>query len=207
MKKEDILKVLSFDSFIPYFYPALMFPLGHFRKKAIQMMNFNPGDRILIPGVGSGHDIPFIPRDVMIEGVDISDVMLAIGQVKLKATKREENVHLGVMDAEELKFPDASFDKAILSLCLTVVYNPRKVFSEVVRVVKQGGEILIYDHLLRRGKVPPAIAQPIDKVMKYGFTSLTRVFEDIIEGHPVSVVKEIPGDPVGFIRAFLLQRD
>jgi phosphatidylethanolamine/phosphatidyl-N-methylethanolamine N-methyltransferase len=207
MKKEDIFKVLSFDSFIPYFYPALMFPLGHFRKKAIQMMSFKPGDRVLIPGIGSGHDIPYIPRDVKIEGVDISDVMLAIGQVKLKATKREGDVNLSVMDAENLEFPDESFDKAILSLCLTVVYNPRKVFSEVVRVVKTGGEILIYDHLLRKGQVPPAIAKPIDSVMKYSFTSLTRVFEDIIDSHSVSVIKEMPGDPIGYMKAFLLRKD
>ncbi|MCP4262128.1 MAG: methyltransferase domain-containing protein, partial [Planctomycetes bacterium] len=135
MKSEDILKVLSFDTFIPFFYPALMLPLRYYRKKAIEMMSFKPGDRILVPGVGSGHDLPFLPEDVTVEGVDISDVMLGIGKLKQKMAKRE-NVKFKIMDAEDLKFPDNSFDKAILSLFLTVVYDPNKAFAEVVRVVK-----------------------------------------------------------------------
>jgi phosphatidylethanolamine/phosphatidyl-N-methylethanolamine N-methyltransferase len=115
-------------------------------------------------------------------------------------------VRLSVMDAENLKFPDESFDKAILSLFLTVVYDPQKAFSEVVRVLKPGGEILVYDHLLRKGEVPPAVAKSIDKVLSYNFTSITRVIDDIIEGQPVSNVKQMQGDPVGFVKGFLLSK-
>jgi len=207
MKKEDFLKVLSFDTFIPFFYPALMLPLRYYRKRAIEMLSFKPGDRVLIPGVGSGHDIPFIPEDVTVEGVDISDVMLGIGNIKLKFYKERKNVKLSIMDAENLKFPDKSFDKAILSLFLTVVYDPKKAFSEVVRVMKPGGEILVYDHLLRKGEVPPAVAKPVDMVLSYGFTSVTRVLDDIIEGQPVSIVKQMPGDPVGFVKGIILTKD
>jgi len=207
MKKEDFLKVLSFDTFIPFFYPALMLPLRYYRKKAIEMLSFKPGDRVLIPGVGTGHDIPFIPEDVTVEGVDISDVMLGIGNIKLKFYKERKNVKLSIMDAENLKFPDKSFDKAILSLFLTVVYDPKKAFAEVVRVMKPGGEILVYDHLLRKGEVPPAVAKPVDMVLSYGFTSVTRVFDDIIEGQPVSIVKQMPGDPVGFVKGIVLTKD
>ena len=207
MKKEDFLKVLSFDTFIPFFYPALMLPLRYYRKKAIEMLSFKPGDRVLIPGVGTGHDIPFIPEDVTVEGVDISDVMLGIGNIKLKFHKERKNVKLSIMDAENLKFPDKSFDKAILSLFLTVVYDPKKAFAEVVRVMKPGGEILVYDHLLRKGEVPPAVAKPVDMVLSYSFTSITRVLDDIIEGQPVSIVKQMPGDPVGFVKSIILTKD
>ncbi len=207
MKKEDFLKVLSFDTFIPFFYPALMLPLRYYRKKAIEMLSFKPGDRVLIPGVGTGHDIPFIPEDVTVEGVDISDVMLGIGNIKLKFYKERKNVKLSIMDAENLKFPDKSFDKAILSLFLTVVYDPKKAFAEVVRVMKPGGEILVYDHLLRKGEVPPAVAKPVDMVLSYSFTSITRVLDDIIEGQPVSIVKQMPGDPVGFVKSIILTKD
>jgi phosphatidylethanolamine/phosphatidyl-N-methylethanolamine N-methyltransferase len=206
MKKEDILKVLSFDTFIPFFYPALMLPLRYYRKRAIEMLNFRPGDRVLIPGVGSGHDIPFLPEDVSVEGVDISDVMLGIGNIKLKFYKERKNVRLSVMDAENLKFPGESFDKAILSLFLTVVYDPKKAFSEVVRVMKPGGEILVYDHVFRKGEMPPGVAKPVDKVLSYSFASVTRIIDDIIEGQPVSIVKQIQGDPVGFVKGILLSK-
>ncbi len=206
MKTEDIIKVLSFDTFIPFFYPALMLPLRYYRKKAIEMLSFKSGDKVLIPGVGSGHDLPFLPEDVEVEGVDISDVMLGIGKLKQKIAKRE-NVKFKIMDAEKLEYPDNSFDKAILALFLTVVYDPKKAFAEVVRVVKPGGEILIYDHLIKKGQVPPAIAKPVDAVLSYSFASVTREYEDIVEGHPVSVMKEIQGDPVGFVKGFLLRKD
>ncbi len=206
MKIQDIIKVVSFDTFIPFFYPALMLPLKSSRKNAIETLSFKPGDKVLIPGIGSGHDLPFIPKDVTVEGVDISDVMVGIGKLKSKVAKREENVTFKIMDAERLEFPDNHFDKAILSLFLTVVYDPKKSFSEIVRVLKPEGEILIFDHLLREGQVPPAIAKPIDAILSYGFASVTRVLDEIIEGHPVKVVKELPGDPIGFVKGFILTK-
>jgi ubiquinone/menaquinone biosynthesis C-methylase UbiE len=207
MKARNVVKVLSFNTFIPFFYPALMLPLKSYRRKAIAMMNFKPEDRVLIPGVGSGHDLPFLPADVTVEGVDISDVMLNIAEAKLRIGKHSENVHLREMDAENLEYPDNSFDKAILSLLLTVVFDPKKAFSEAVRVVRPGGEILIFDHLLKRGEVPKAVTKPIDAILSYSFASITRVFEDIVEGSPVSLIKEMPGDPVGFVKGFLLRKD
>jgi ubiquinone/menaquinone biosynthesis C-methylase UbiE len=88
-----------------------------------------------------------------------------------------------------------------------VVFDPKKAFSEAVRVVRPGGEILIFDHLLKRGEVPKAVTKPLDAILKYSFASVTRVFEDITEGSPVSLIKEMPGDPVGFVKGFLLHRD
>jgi SAM-dependent methyltransferase len=201
------LKILSFNTFIPYFYPALMLSIKHWRIKAIGMLNFNPKDRILIPGIGSGHDLPLLPRDVMVEGVDISEVMLGIARAKLKVYRLEKTVHLSITDAERLPFPDQSFDKAILSLFLTCVYDPRKAFAEVVRVLKPGGEILIYDHLIRKKKWSKTILGPLDAAMKFNFCSIVRTVEDCIEGQPVSITKVIPGDPLGFVKGFLLKKN
>ncbi|MBF0342936.1 MAG: methyltransferase domain-containing protein [Nitrospirae bacterium] len=204
---KNTVKLLSFNTFIPIFYPALMLPLKGKRKKAINMLNFNAGDRVLIPGVGTGHDLPSLPKDVVVEGVDISDVMLGIGKLKLKMHGLEKNVRLKKMDAEELFYDDNTFDKAILSLFLTVVFNPKKAFAEVVRVLKPGGQILVYDHLFRRGEIPDSVAKPIDAVLSYGFASVTRTLDDIIEGQPVTIDKVASGDPVGFMKAFILEKN
>ncbi|HLC16221.1 MAG TPA: methyltransferase domain-containing protein [Thermodesulfovibrionia bacterium] len=206
MKLADSFKVLSFNTWILPFYPFLMASIRYWRKKAIGMLSFKPGDKVLIPGVGSGHDLPFIPKDVQIEGVDITDAMLGIAKAKLKIYKREDSVTLRKMDAEQLDYADNSFDKVIMSLFLTVVYDPKKAFAEAVRVVKPGGEILIYDHLLRKGTVPKIIAKPIDAVLSFSFASVTRIFEEIVENQPVELVKVIPGDPVGFVKGFLLKK-
>lgn len=202
----NIVKIMSFNTFIPFVYPALMFPIKHWRKKAINMLNLRPGDRILVPGAGSGHDLTLLPRDVDVVGVDLSDVMLGIGKVKVKAFGLDKNVTLMKMDAEQLAFDDNSFDKAILSLFLTVVFDPRKAFAEVVRVVKPGGRILIYDHLFRKGELPKVIAKPVDTVLSYGFASVTRVLDEIIEGMPVTIEQVQSGDPVGFVKGYLLKK-
>ncbi|MBF0590676.1 MAG: methyltransferase domain-containing protein [Nitrospirae bacterium] len=204
---KNIVKLLSFNTFIPVFYPALMLPLRGNRKKAINMLEFNAGDRVLVPGVGTGHDLSALPKDVVVEGVDISDVMLGIGKLKLKVFGLDKNVRLKKMDAEDLYYDDNTFDKAILSLFLTVVFNPKKAFAEVVRVLKPGGQILVYDHLFRTGDIPPSVAKPIDAVLSYGFTSVTRNLDDIIEGQPVTLDKAITGDPVGFMKAFLFKKN
>jgi len=206
MKARNIFKVMSFDTFIPFFYPAMMFPLRRYRKQAIEMLELKAGERVLVPGVGTGHDLTLLPDDVHIEGVDISHTMLGIGEFKLRMKGKGDTVKLRIADGENLDYEDHTFDKAILSLFLTVVYDPRKALSEVARVVKPGGKILIYDHLLREGQVAPAIARPIDKVLSYSFSSVTRVFEDIVKDQPVTLVKEMPGDAVGFVHSYLLER-
>ncbi len=98
MNIANTLKAIFFNTFIPFFYFFLMLPLRYYRKKAIGMMSFKPEDRIIIPGVGSGHDLPFLPKNVKVEGVDISDAMLGIAKAKLRVYKIEKNVNLSIGD-------------------------------------------------------------------------------------------------------------
>jgi SAM-dependent methyltransferase len=203
---KNIVKQFSFNTFIPYFYPFMMLPLKHWRKKAIGLMNFRPGDMVLIPGVGNGYDIPYVPKDASVVGIDISDVMLGLARAKLKLGTYGGSVKLRTMDAECLEFPDNTFDKAILGLFLTCVYDPRKAFSEAVRVVKPGGEILVYDHLVSVGPMQKRLLDAMEPVMKYNFCSVVRSFQDIVEGQGVDVIKIIPGDPFGFVKGFLMRK-
>ncbi len=204
---KNFLKATLYNTLVPVYYPLFMFPLRRWRSKSISMLSFNSGDKIIVPGVGTGHDLPYLPRDVKITGVDISRVMLSIGRFKAKAYKLTDSVSLQHMDAEKLDFPDNSFDKAVLSLFLTASFNAKKTFAEVVRVLKPNSEILIYDHLIRRGSLPKFLYKPLDMILSFGFASVTKVLEDIIEGQPVSLVKVINGDPVGFLRGYLLIKD
>ncbi|MCI4624760.1 MAG: methyltransferase domain-containing protein [Candidatus Magnetoovum sp. WYHC-5] len=168
------------------------------------MLNLQDGDKVIIPGVGSGHDLKYIPKGVIVNGVDISEVMLNIAILKVKIANNEDYISLNIMDGEDLRFPDNTFDSAILGLFLTCVFDPQKAFSEVVRVVKPKGKILIYDHLVRKKKWSAHFVRSMDAVMKYNFCSFIRRVEDIIAEQPVSVSKEIRGDFFGFIKGFLV---
>ena len=101
------------------------------------------GGRILEVGVGTGISLPHYSPDSRILGVDISDHMLD------KARERVRRLDLGnveairVMDAEELEFPDSSFDVVVAQYVVTAVTNPERALDEFVRVVRPGGEIVI----------------------------------------------------------------
>ncbi|MBF0487053.1 MAG: methyltransferase domain-containing protein [Nitrospirae bacterium] len=201
---KNILKQISFNTFIPFFYPMMMLPLRSWRRKAIAMLRFQPGDRVIVPGVGSGYDLSYIPRGVSVDGVDISEVMLAIARNRIRHNTKSITLH--IMDAENMDFPPNTFDKAILDLFITCVADPQKAFSEIVRVLKPEGEILIYDHLIRVPAWADSFMAGIDLVMKYNFCTVIRSFDEVIKGQPVTVTKEIKGDPLGFIKGFLLRK-
>jgi len=201
---KNAIKLLSYNTFIPVFYEPLMFLIRKERQRALNLLDLKPGDNLLIPGVGMGHDLPYIPSSVHVEGIDLSDVMLSAATLRVKGLHLD-NVDLNVMDAEMLKYPDDSFDKAVLILFLSVAFNPRKVFSEVVRVLKPGGVILVYDHFIKAGSLPSPVLKAVDLVMKLTFTSVARVFEEIIEGQGVSVVREVLSRVPGF-KIYLLRK-
>jgi phosphatidylethanolamine/phosphatidyl-N-methylethanolamine N-methyltransferase len=48
-----------------------------------------------------------------------------------------------VMDAENLDYPDASFDVVVAQYVVTAIPQPEKALDEFVRVVRPGGEIIL----------------------------------------------------------------
>ncbi len=49
--------------------------------------------------------------------------------------------------AEELPFPDASFDTVVSTLVLCTVAAPRRALAEVARVLRPGGQLLFLEHV------------------------------------------------------------
>ena len=117
------------------------------RKAVMQALGLRPGDRVLEVGVGTGLSLPLYPRDVKITGIDLSREMLE------KARRRVERRHLPnveallEMDAENMTFPDASFDKIVAMYVLPVVENPQKLLQELHRVCRPDGDIFIVNHV------------------------------------------------------------
>jgi phosphatidylethanolamine/phosphatidyl-N-methylethanolamine N-methyltransferase len=101
------------------------------------------GGRILEVGVGTGLSLDHYARTNRITGIDISEPMLE------KAHRRKARLNLdhvemiAVMDAEDLRFADASFDVVVAQYVVTAVPNPEKALDEFVRVVRPGGEIIL----------------------------------------------------------------
>ena len=124
---------------------------------------------LLDAGCGSGENIILLSKMVKkITGVDFSEGMVNRATKKIKEHEIE-NAECYVGDVTDLKFEDELFDKVI---CISVLQylddkSCEKALSELIRVAKKGGSVLLYAknsfsfysfsnhliHILRIGKL------------------------------------------------------
>src|SRR5262249_36627294 len=76
-------------------------------------------------------------------GIDISEPMLRKAHSRVAELGLTNVEGLAVMDAENLAFPDASFDVIVAQYVITTVPNPEAALDEFARVLKPGGEIVL----------------------------------------------------------------
>jgi len=119
------------------FYPG--------RVAAINLLEINPGNRVLEVGVGTGLNLPLYSQDCDVTGVDISEEMLRKAEERVR-TLNMSNAKLMVMDASKLDFPDNSFDRVIATYVISAVPDPVKTLLEMRRVCKPSGHLVILNH-------------------------------------------------------------
>lgn len=154
-----------------------------------------PGASVLEVGVGTGLSLRAYPSHARITGVDLSEKMLD----KANDQIREANwshVNVMTMNAEELDFPDASFDIVTSFHVVSVVSNPKRMMSEMARVCRPGGRILIVNHFRSPN---PWIARMIDsagKVTRHlGWRTDLR-FDDVVSELPLRMDRIYKPSPV-----------
>jgi phosphatidylethanolamine/phosphatidyl-N-methylethanolamine N-methyltransferase len=99
--------------------------------------------RILEVGVGTGLSLGSYSRKSRVVGIDISEPMLAKARERVKKQRMDHVESIEVMDAENLDYPDASFDVVVAQYVVTAIPQPEKALDEFVRVVRPGGEIIL----------------------------------------------------------------
>jgi ubiquinone/menaquinone biosynthesis C-methylase UbiE len=108
----------------------------------LDMVGLRPGERVLDVACGTGLISLRVARSVgaagAVVGTDIAGQM--VEAARLVATEREvDNVTFKRADAEELPFPDRSFDAAICGLGLMYVPDPITALREMRRTLRPGG--------------------------------------------------------------------
>jgi ubiquinone/menaquinone biosynthesis C-methylase UbiE len=68
-------------------------------------------------------------------------------QLRAKAATLTRPVEVVEAGAEELPFPDSSFDTVALTLVLCTVPDPDRALAEIARVLKPGGRLLFLEHV------------------------------------------------------------
>jgi SAM-dependent methyltransferase len=96
-----------------------------------------PEHSILDVGCGAGNILARLPGERR-TGLDLSRYMIERARQRLGG-----RVQLLLGDAEQLPFPDASFERVIASSLFSHVLHPERVAAELKRVLKPGGRIVV----------------------------------------------------------------
>lgn len=149
MPRPDVRRL--FDS-IAYRYDLLNHLLSggidlYWRRAAIETLAPKKPKRILDVGTGTADfaiaSLRLNPDEVI--GVDISTAMLQVGNRKLVARQLTDKIRLEAGEAEHLAFPDGYFDAAIVAFGARNFENLETGLSEMRRVLKKGGTIVVLE--------------------------------------------------------------
>lgn len=89
-------------------------------------------------------------------GGDISEQMLEKGREKFARKKVDkEAVELRYADAENLEFPDESFDAVVVAFGIRNYEALEKGLREMLRVLKNGGVLMVLEFTQPRGPIRP----------------------------------------------------
>ena len=167
------------------------------REFAVRGLPLVPNDEVLEVGVGTGIALPLYPAHCKITGIDLSEGMLKVAQERINE-HRLNHVTLQRMDAGQMDFADNSFDLVMAAYVVTAVPDYRKVVSEMIRVCRPGGRIVMLNHFSNGNKLIAAVEKLISPMcQRIGFrTDLS--LNHVLESTSLQVTKKEKMNPLRF---------
>ncbi len=198
----------SYTLLAPVYDTIVSGPIDAYRIKSISRLNNTKDKQILINGIGSGLDIPYLPDDALYTGTDITPAMLQ--RAKNRAQKHSIdfplNINLQIADSQALPFEDNSFDYIIMHLILAVVPDPNLALQEASRVLKPGGKIIIFDKFIRPGQLA-LVRRLLSFFIRHIATRTDVVFEDVLKTcQQLKLIHDEPALAKGWFRLIELKK-
>ncbi len=156
------------------------------RKESVDALEVKSGQSILEVGIGTGLSLSYYPEGCSITGIDISENMLRQAMEKVKKNGKE-NITLHKMDASHLSFEDESFDRVLVPYLISVVPDPLKVVSEIIRVCKRGGFIVFVNHFQNSNPMVALLEKCLSPISRFIGFRLDLPMESVIDHSPLKV--------------------
>lgn len=122
---------------------------GHFGRRLVELADIQPGAQVLDVAAGRGATLFRAAERVgptgRVIGIDLSAEMVAETRRKIEELPGDKNfpAEMHEMDAEQLTFPDASFDHVICSFALYLFPQRERALEGFRRVLKPEGQIAV----------------------------------------------------------------
>ena len=187
-----------YDAILGRFYAA-----G--RRQTMATLAACAGQRVLLPGVGTGADLPLLPVGTCAIGVDLSPAMLVRAQVRLPLSGR--NVMLICGDVQHLPLGDGTCDAGLLNLIVSVAPDGAACLREAARVIQPGGPIVIFDKFLADNATPGTGRRLLNVLARRVGTDINRRLSDLLSGSGCAVVDDRPSLFGGAYRTVVVQTE
>ena len=174
------------------------------RRRAMQLLDLKRGERVLIPGIGTGADLPLLPAGVEVTGIDLSPAMLA--KARLKLDRCSAAVKLIEGDAQALLVEPLSFDAVILNLILSVIPDGNACLQSALCALKPDGRIVIFDKFLPEGGTISNVRKFMNLFSTLFGTDINRRLSDLMRSCPCVVTHDEPSILGGMYRVILLKK-
>jgi len=127
------------------------------RTKAVRLLKYQEGSRILDVATGTG-DVALeiartTPSSVKITGADFCQEMIDLGQVKVAASPYAGRIDFRVAPCEDLPFPDNTFDSVTIAFGIRNVVDRKLGLAEMWRVLRPGGRMIILEFSTPRSQL------------------------------------------------------
>lgn len=126
---------------------------AHFGERLVEITGVERGQKVL--DVATGRRAALLPAaeragvDGHVVGIDLSGEMVRIAQDE--AAGRGLAVQVQVMDAEQLDFPDVSFDRVLCGFGVMFFLRLDRALGEFRRVLKPGGRVALSTWRISQG--------------------------------------------------------
>lgn len=127
------------------------------RKKAVRLLKYREGSRILDVATGTG-DVALeiartTPPSVKITGADFCKEMVDLGLLKAAQSPYAARIDFKVAPCEDLPFPNETFDSITIAFGIRNVVDRNLGLAEMWRVLRPGGRMIVLEFSTPRSQL------------------------------------------------------